>query len=41
LIASAEAAINELGWKPKYDTVKEIIESAWVWHQANPKGYMD
>ena len=41
LIASAEAAINELGWKPRYDTVKEIIESAWAWHQANPKGYMD
>jgi len=41
LIASADAAMNDLGWKPKYETVKEIIKSAWVWHQAHPKGYKD
>ncbi|VDN47538.1 UDP-galactose-4-epimerase [Petrocella atlantisensis] len=41
LIASAEAATKELGWKPKYDTIEDIIKTAWTWHQAHPKGYMD
>ncbi len=41
LIASSEKAINELGWKPKYDTLEQIIESAWKWHKNRPKGYED
>jgi UDP-glucose 4-epimerase len=41
LIASADEAINALGWQPKYDSVKQIIETAWAWHKANPKGYDD
>ncbi len=39
LIASAEGATKELGWTPKYNTVEQIIETAWAWHKANPKGY--
>jgi UDP-glucose 4-epimerase len=41
LIATADNAISELGWKPKYDSVKEIIGSAWKWHKNNPNGYGD
>ncbi len=41
LIASSEKAINELGWKPKYNTLEQIIESAWKWHKNRPKGYED
>jgi UDP-glucose 4-epimerase len=33
LIASSEKAIAELGWKPKYPEIDEIIQTAWVWHQ--------
>jgi UDP-glucose 4-epimerase len=33
LIASSEKAIRELGWKPKYTQLDEIIRTAWIWHQ--------
>jgi UDP-glucose 4-epimerase len=33
LIASSEKAIAELGWKPNYTQIDEIIRTAWIWHQ--------
>ncbi len=39
LVASAEKAKAELGWQPKVTTLEEIVESAWRWHKAHPKGY--
>ncbi len=39
LIASSERIRRELGWKPNYPDLKDIIGSAWRWHQAHPKGY--
>jgi len=33
LVASSNKAIQELGWKPKYTELDEIIRTAWVWHQ--------
>ena len=33
LVASSEKAIRELGWKPRYSQLDEIIRTAWVWHQ--------
>jgi UDP-glucose 4-epimerase len=33
LIASSEKAIRELGWKPRYTQLDEIIRTAWIWHQ--------
>jgi UDP-glucose 4-epimerase len=33
LIASSEKAISELGWKPKYIQLDDIIRTAWIWHQ--------
>jgi UDP-glucose 4-epimerase len=33
LVASSEEATRELGWKPRYDQLDEIIRTAWVWHQ--------
>lgn len=39
LIASATKAHTVLGWKPKYPDLRTIIEHAWKWHQANPRGY--
>lgn len=41
LVASAEKAINELGWKPKYNDLNKIIETAWNWHSAHPNGYQE
>ncbi|WP_026675645.1 UDP-glucose 4-epimerase GalE [Alkalihalobacterium bogoriense] len=39
LIASSEKAKQELGWKPNYADLNQIIEHAWTWHQNNPTGY--
>jgi len=34
LIASSEKIGKELGWKPEYTSLDEIVESAWKWHQV-------
>lgn len=41
LIASSEKAQSVLGWKPKYNDLRTIIETAWSWHKAHPRGYED
>lgn len=41
LIASSEKIKRELGWKPQFQDLRMIIESAWNWMQAHPKGYDD
>ena len=33
LVASSEKAIRELGWKPRYTQLDEIVRTAWAWHQ--------
>jgi UDP-glucose 4-epimerase len=39
LIAAADKVHKELGWKPRYTDLRAIVETAWKWHQAHPKGY--
>jgi UDP-glucose 4-epimerase len=41
LIASSEKIEKELGWRPEFQSLDEIIESAWKWHQKFPHGYED
>lgn len=41
LIASSEKAQSVLGWKPKFNDLKIIIETAWNWHKTNLNGYND
>lgn len=38
LVASSKKIKKELGWKPKYN-IKDMIKSAWEWHNKHPKGY--
>ncbi|HEY2470625.1 MAG TPA: UDP-glucose 4-epimerase GalE [Terracidiphilus sp.] len=33
LVASSDKAIRELGWKPRYAQLDDIVRTAWVWHQ--------
>jgi UDP-glucose 4-epimerase len=33
LVASSEKAIRELGWKPRYTQLDDIVQTAWIWHQ--------
>lgn len=39
LVAASEKAREILGWKPAYETIEGIIQTAWNWHEANPEGY--
>ncbi len=39
LVAKADKARAQLGWKPQFQDLRTIVESAWAWHQRNPKGY--
>jgi len=39
LVASAEKAKTELGWKPKFPKLEQIVSTAWDWHRRNPNGY--
>lgn len=39
LIATPELITRELGWKPRYDTIDSIVETAWRWHESHPDGY--
>jgi len=39
LISSSRKATNELRWQPRYSDLKDIIETAWLWHKNNPNGY--
>ncbi|MFO0964193.1 MAG: UDP-glucose 4-epimerase GalE [Gemmataceae bacterium] len=41
LVASSEKIQHELGWKPRYNDLRAIVETAWKWHQAHPRGYRD
>lgn len=39
LCASAERIGSELGWRPAYVKLDEVVESAWRWHAAHPRGF--
>ena len=41
LVASSEKIKKELGWRPQFQSLEAIIESAWKWHQKFPRGYED
>ena len=39
LVAGADKAKDVLGWKPRYPDLKTIVQHAWNWHRAHPRGY--
>jgi UDP-glucose 4-epimerase len=41
LVAAADKAVKELGWKPKYPKLEDIVATAWKWHEKHPTGYPD
>ena len=41
LVAGARKAATELGWKPEYPRLEDIVSTAWAWHQKHPSGYPD
>jgi UDP-glucose 4-epimerase len=38
LVASSKRIIEELGWKPRYSSLDDIVRSAWIWHQQRYGG---
>jgi UDP-glucose 4-epimerase len=41
LVAASEKIRAELGWEPRFQNIRPIVESAWAWHLAHPHGYGD
>jgi UDP-glucose 4-epimerase len=41
LVASAGKAIRDLGWKPKFPKLEDIVATAWAWHKSHSHGYAD
>lgn len=41
LVAGAAKAKTELGWKPQFPKLADIVATAWQWHRKNPNGYAD
>ena len=39
LVATCGLAKKELGWRPKFTKIEDIIDSAWRWKSRHPKGY--
>lgn len=39
LVASSDKIKSELNWKPSLNDLRTIIETAWQWNRAHPKGY--
>ena len=35
LVASSQKAVRELGWKPRYTQLDDIVRTAWLWHQKH------
>jgi UDP-glucose-4-epimerase GalE len=41
LFASGTRAARSLGWTPRYTDLDAIVDTAWRWHRAHPRGYAD
>jgi len=41
LVADSSLAKKTLGWKPEFESIESIVETAWAWHQSHPNGYGD
>lgn len=39
LFADSTKIRTELGWKPRFTEIDEIIATAWKWHTDHPEGY--
>lgn len=39
LVADSTKIRKELQWRPKFDSLEAILDSAWQWHRLHPNGY--
>jgi UDP-glucose 4-epimerase len=41
LVASSARIFRELGWRPAFPELEQIVRTAWEWHRNHPRGYDD
>jgi UDP-glucose-4-epimerase GalE len=41
LFASSDRIKRELGWRPRFEDIDVIVETAWRWRETHPNGYGD
>lgn len=41
LVASSAKFQQNFPWQPRYSDLPTILQTAWSWHQSNPKGFDD
>ncbi len=39
LLAASEKIKRELGWRPRYEELDRIVDTAWRWRVAHPRGF--
>jgi len=39
LVAASDKIRRELAWSPRFPDLRAIMETAWRWHRAHPRGY--
>lgn len=39
LVASPQAIMQSLGWRPRFSRLEEMVASAWEWHRLHPRGF--
>jgi len=41
LVASSQRIREQLGWRPAFPRLEQIVGTAWEWHNKHPRGYDD
>jgi UDP-glucose-4-epimerase GalE len=41
LYASNARVRDALGWRPRFDDLRVIVETAWKWRESHPRGYAE
>lgn len=41
LVADPSAFMSATGWKPRFDTIEDIVATAYAWRRDHPRGYAD
>jgi UDP-glucose 4-epimerase len=39
LYASSARIRMELGWRPRFEDIDTIVDTAWRWRRSHPRGY--
>ena len=40
-VPSIAGTKRELGWRPRFPKLEDIVTTAWRWHVKHPNGYPD